>query len=133
MRKILLVDDNLEITSTFAELLTHDGYECMEVDDGWPAITAAATFEPDVILMDLDMPGLDGYSAARVIRTQERRQNCWIVALSGRLDIPSIGEENEPFDAHLSKPISYLALKLFIQELPQHRLEASQPSQSANE
>ena len=119
MRKILLVDDTPETISLFAALLTRDGYECMTVDDGWPAITAAAIFDPDVILMDIEMPGLDGYSAAQVIRTQERRRSCWIIAVSGKLDLPAVGALDDPFDARLVKPVSYTALRKFVSTLPE--------------
>ena len=111
--RILVVDDNHDAAESLAALLQLDGHETHLVHDGPGAVEAAASLRPDVILLDIGLPGFSGYDAARRIRTQQREGDkpMLIVALTGW------GQEQDRrrselagIDAHLVKPVDYEAL-----------------------
>ena len=80
--RILLVDDlpqNLEIFSGFLE---HEGYRLELAQDGQQAVEMALKSPPDLILMDLEMPGIDGWEAARRLKSNSQTQHIPIIALS---------------------------------------------------
>ena len=69
--RVLVVDDNVDLSRAFTTLLTRFGYEARGVYDGHSAIEAARKLRPDVVLLDLGLPGMDGYEVARRLRTEE--------------------------------------------------------------
>ena len=71
-RHILVVDDNRDAAKSLAMLLKLSGHEVHTAHDGLEAVEAAAKFQPDVILLDIGLPRLNGYEAARRIREQQR-------------------------------------------------------------
>lgn len=106
LRRILVVDDNEDAADSLGELLAMLGNEVRTAYDGEAGIALAAQFRPDVILMDLGMPKLNGYEAARRLRQQAWGQDILLVALTGW------GQEGERkqsadagFDHHLVKPL----------------------------
>ena len=82
-RRILVADDNRDAASTLGMLLEIMGHEVRVVYDGKAAIEAAAAFQPDVALLDITMPQLNGYDACSFIRTQSSNKDLLIVALTG--------------------------------------------------
>ena len=65
---VLVVDDDRTITALVKEMLNLDGYEVVEANNGLSAIESASRLHPDVILMDISMPGMDGYAAVKHLR-----------------------------------------------------------------
>ena len=99
-----------------ATLLQFSGHETHTVHDGLEAVDAAATLQPDVILLDIGLPRLNGYEAARKIREQQQPRRPLLVALSGwGQDEDRRRSEEAGFDAHLVKPVDEAALdKLLV-------------------
>ena len=112
LRRILVVDDNKDSAESLATLLELIGHEVHTAHDGLEAVDAAAKLEPDVILLDIGLPRLNGYEAARRIRQQRRRGSTLkLVALSGwGQEEDRRRSEAAGFDAHLVKPVDLDAL-----------------------
>jgi len=105
-RRILVVDDNRDAAESLATLLRVFGNEVDTVFDGAAAVAAIPTFRPDVVLMDIGMPHLDGYQAARAIRMRPDGGKVVLIALTGWGSDMDQGKSNEAgFDRHLVKPI----------------------------
>lgn len=96
--------------------------------DGVETIEVAASFRPDVVLMDITMPKLDGYSAARAIRREEWGKSMTLIALTG-WGRPSDLEaaRNAGFDGHLLKPVDPDALLSLIEKLRSDRANSDTP------
>jgi signal transduction histidine kinase/CheY-like chemotaxis protein len=116
-RRILVVDDNRDSAKSLAMLLKMSGHDVHTAHDGLEAVEAAATLQPDVILLDIGMPRLNGYEAARRIRERQRHKNLTLVALTGwGQDEDRRRSEDAGFDSHLVKPVDLAALtKLLAQ------------------
>ena len=91
-RRILVADDFPQSAEILARLLRQDGNVVQIARDGVEAIEAAAQFHPDVVVLDISMPNLGGYEAARIIREQPWGKRMFLIALSG-WDTPSISSE----------------------------------------
>jgi len=101
--RILVVDDEEDTSETFAELLREDGHETRAVNDGQAALEAMRTFEPEVVLLDLGLPGMDGYELARELRDTQGDSKLLLVAVTGyQADAARL--EQTGFDRHLIKP-----------------------------
>jgi len=114
-RRILVVDDNTDGVASLSMLLTMLGHETATAFDGLGAISVAQRFAPHIVLMDLDMPKLDGYEACRRIRGEEWGKSMMLVAVTGLG-----GEEDRMksleagFDMHLVKPVSAETLMIVL-------------------
>jgi CheY-like chemotaxis protein len=118
LRRILVVDDFPHSATTLAKLLRQDGYEVRTAVDGVEALKVAASFQPDVIVLDIAMPRLDGYEVARRIRQQPWGKGTFLIALTGwgqRQDRQRTQEVG--FDAHLTKPVNYKTLAGLLSKL----------------
>jgi PAS domain S-box-containing protein len=82
-RRVLVVDDNDDMRETLGILLTQDGHEVQMAKDGPSGLQAALTFCPDIALLDLGLPGFDGYALARSIRARDEGKQIYLVALTG--------------------------------------------------
>lgn len=106
-RRVLVVDDNRDAADALSVLLTLHGHEVRTVFDGLEAVEAAASWEPEVILLDLGMPKLDGVEAARRIRARQSHRKVFLVALTGwSQEEDRRRTERAGFDAHLVKPVN---------------------------
>ena len=81
-RRILVVDDNVDAADTVAELLQMMGCEASVAHDGAAAVAAVSSFAPDIVLLDIGLPDMDGYSVARTLR-REGFRDTRIIAISG--------------------------------------------------
>jgi PAS domain S-box-containing protein len=116
-RRILVVDDNQDAATSLAMVLELTGNETHTAHDGLEAVEAAATFQPDVVLLDLGMPKLNGYEAARRIREQPWGQKMVLVALSGWGQEEDRQKSKEAgFNGHLVKPVDHAALNKLLNE-----------------
>ncbi|MDB5351017.1 MAG: luxQ 8, partial [Planctomycetota bacterium] len=109
--RVLVVDDNVDTARGMARLLKLLGHEVLAIHDGRAAVEAARAFRPGFVLLDIGLPGLDGYEVARGLRQDERSRDAVIIAVSG------YGQEDDRrrsraagFDHHLVKPVDFDAL-----------------------
>ena len=85
-KRILLVDDNDAVREGLEELLRHQGYRVSTAADGETCLTIVRTDPPDLIVLDVAMPGLDGFRVATLIKTDPVLQRIPIILYSGRLE-----------------------------------------------
>jgi CheY-like chemotaxis protein/two-component sensor histidine kinase len=110
-RCVLIADDNRDAAEMLADLLTAHGHDVHIAHDGLEAVEAAVRLQPDIVLLDLGMPKLDGYEAGRQIRQLLAQRPPLLVALTGwGLDDARRRTRQAGFNAHLVKPIDYAAL-----------------------
>src|SRR4051794_31217721 len=101
----ILVDDSIDTARSMARLLSLLGHDVRAVHDGRAAIEAARTHRPDVILLDIGLPGMDGYEVARALRGKGFDETI-IIAVSGYGDGAARARSRESgFDHHLIKPV----------------------------
>jgi signal transduction histidine kinase len=114
-RRVLVVDDNVDSAEMVAELVTAWGHETQLAADGLAAIEIAATFRPDVVFLDIGLPGLDGYEVARRLRAMPATSASRIVAVSGYGTAEDRKKTADAgFDAHLTKPVDLAALERLL-------------------
>src|SRR6476660_155202 len=104
--KVLVVED-VEDTRLFMRLeLERNGYSVMEAGDGRTAVNLALQETPDVILMDLTLPVMDGFSATKLIRKSQKLKNVVIIAVTAHQETDfRAGAKDSGFDAYVTKPI----------------------------
>ncbi|MBL8850962.1 MAG: PAS domain S-box protein [Planctomycetaceae bacterium] len=117
-RRILLVDDNLDAARMLSMLLSVAGHKTHVVHDGTEALEVAAEFGPDLILLDLGLPKLDGFEVCRAIRATPWGVSTAIVALTGwGQDSDRRKSAAAGFNAHLVKPVDFATLNRLIADL----------------
>ncbi len=116
-RRILVVDDNRDAAMAMAQLLEIAGHSVREAYDGEAALEAAAAFIPDAVLLDIGLPGLDGYEVAKRLREDPTLNRAMLVAISGYCQEEDRRRSREAgFDHHLAKPTDYRELLDLIAE-----------------
>src|SRR6202046_1156389 len=106
--RILIVDDELGARTALATLLRHEGFEVRDVSDGPAALVACATFRPDLILLDIVMPGMDGFEVCRRIKATPETRLTPVVLITGlSATVDRIKGINAGADDFLSKPIDF--------------------------
>ncbi|HEX6268022.1 MAG TPA: response regulator, partial [Burkholderiales bacterium] len=104
--RVLVVDDNADAALTLELLLRSLGHETHVVHDGMAALEAARRFQPDLVLLDIGMPGIDGYEVARRLRGLGQERALRIVAVTGwGADADRRRSHEAGFDVHLVKPL----------------------------
>jgi signal transduction histidine kinase/CheY-like chemotaxis protein len=117
--RVLLVDDNVDAAVSLSLLLQLGGHTTQVVHSGSEALQRVAEFKPDVVLLDLGLPGMHGYEVARAIRAAPQFGRPLLVAITGwgapedRLKSKQAG-----LDEHLTKPVDISALELMLRGLP---------------
>ena len=105
--KILIVEDNENNSSLFRDILNFHGYKVAVASDGQEGVALARELMPDLILMDIQMPGMDGMTAGRILKRDPATSGLKIVALTS---FAMRGDQEKilaaGFDGFLSKPIS---------------------------
>ncbi len=102
---ILVVDDYQDAREMYAEYLQFSGFRVAEARNGNEALEQALALKPDLILMDLSLPGMDGWEATRQLKADERTQNIPVVALTGHaLAGASDGAKRAGCDSFVTKP-----------------------------
>jgi signal transduction histidine kinase/DNA-binding response OmpR family regulator len=120
-RCVLLVDDNIDLGTTTAALLRTHGHDVHLCHDGPQALTALQTLRPDVVFVDIGLPGMSGHEVARAIRGQPGREDLQLVAMTGYGQAEDRRRSREAgFDLHLVKPVSLQSLEKVL-ESPQLR------------
>lgn len=103
---MLLVEDNEDNRIIYSTLLRHLGYTVVEAEDGVQAIALARSERPDVILMDISIPGMDGWEATRILRQDPATKEIPIIALTAH----ALADDREKasavgFTSYLAKPV----------------------------
>ncbi|HEV7817099.1 MAG TPA: response regulator [Janthinobacterium sp.] len=105
---VLVVDDNRDAADSLKALFQMDGYDVATAYDGYAALAALEKQMPELIVMDLGMPGMDGYEAARLIRERADAQRILMIALTGWGQTDARSRTLDAgFDHHLIKPVDF--------------------------
>jgi CheY-like chemotaxis protein/two-component sensor histidine kinase len=111
-RKLLLVDDNVDAVHSLALLLGQLGHEVRTAYDGATGLDVARQFQPEVVILDIGLPGMDGYEVARRIRADMALEHVKLVALTGYGQREDRGRALAAgFDHHLIKPTDLATLQ----------------------
>ena len=103
---LLVVDDNRDSAKTMTRLLQALGHEVHTAHDGETALKEATSFRPEIILLDIGLPGMDGYEVARRLRQEEGMHAMRLVAMTGYgQEEDRRRAEHAGFDQHLTKPV----------------------------
>jgi signal transduction histidine kinase/DNA-binding response OmpR family regulator len=111
-QRVLIVDDNVDSAESLAVLLRQNGHEVRTTHDGPSALDLTTSYQPEVVLLDIGLPGMDGYEVARRLKQQPGMQTVSLAAVTG------YGQEEDRrrareagFDYHLVKPVDLAALQ----------------------
>jgi DNA-binding response OmpR family regulator len=122
--RVLVVDDNLDAAATLGMLLRMAGHDARTAHDGLEALSVASGFRPHVVILDIGLPKLNGYDAARRIREQTWGKGAVLIAMTGW------GQEGDRhrskaagFDHHMVKPVNPTALMKLLASLEQTALD----------
>jgi PAS domain S-box-containing protein len=117
--RVLVVDDNRDAADSLRDLLELLGHEAHAAYDGAAALVQGGRFEPDAVLLDLGMPGLDGYETARRLRGEPWGRGVLLIALTGwGQDGDRRRTRDAGFDHHLVKPTDIASLKSLLSQTP---------------
>ncbi len=125
-RRVLVVDDNADVAETLAMLLRFTGHEVRAAYDGPMALDTVRAFQPEVVLLDIGLPGMDGFEVARSIRREVQDPNVLLVALTGYgQEEDRLRSKEAGFEYHLVKPVDPGALQVLLGSLA--RAASTQP------
>jgi CheY-like chemotaxis protein len=115
--RILIVDDNFDAANTTRMLLEYSGHRAEILIDGRECLSRMASFNPDVVLLDIAMPGISGYDLAKQVRSQPQFEKLPIIALSGYADGEYVQRSLDfGCNRHLIKPVF---LDVLMKPLPE--------------
>ena len=121
--RVLVVDDNVDTVTTLALLVTESGHDVRTAYDGPSVLETALDYRPDVVLLDIGLPGLNGFDVAKQLRRQPALQNAVLVAMTGYGGVSDLQRSFDAgFDHHLVKPGDFgkvLQILATISELPE--------------
>jgi signal transduction histidine kinase len=113
--KVLVVDDNIAVAQTMAWMLEAIGHDHRHVHDGRQALAAAREYRPDAILLDIGLPGMDGYAVCRALRADEMFRKTLIIAQTGwGQSGDKSAASRAGFDHHLTKPVGLKDLEAIL-------------------
>jgi two-component system, chemotaxis family, CheB/CheR fusion protein len=119
--RVLVVDDNVDAAQSLGMLLKLSGQEVSIAYNGHDGIQQAHEFRPELVLLDIGMPMMDGYEVCRRLRQDPSTQNAVVIALTGwGLDEDRERSLEEGFDHHLVKPVELHTLVKLLEDLDQH-------------
>jgi len=112
---VLVVDDNVDAARSLAMLLKDSGHQVRRAHTGLTALEAALEYRPDVVLLDIGLPEMDGYEVAKRIRQQPSLQNVVLVAITGYAQSTDRQRSQDVgFNAHLVKPVDFYELQQIV-------------------
>jgi PAS domain S-box-containing protein len=118
--RVMVVDDNVDTVATLAMLVKESGHEVQTAFDGSAVLEAALDYRPNVILLDIGLPGLDGFEVAKRLRQQPALQNVVLVAMTGYGQESDRRRSHEAgFDHHLVKPGDFGKLLQILATIPE--------------
>jgi CheY-like chemotaxis protein len=114
-KRIIVVDDNVDAAESLSLLLSQDGHTVRVAFRGPDALDLARSFRPEVMILDLGMPDMDGYAVARAVRADAELAHVHLIALSGYGQPEDRHRTREAgFDLHLVKPIEPVELNALL-------------------
>jgi two-component system CheB/CheR fusion protein len=115
---VLVVEDNADSREMLREVLERSGFKCVTTENGAAALSMLDAVQPDIAILDVGLPELDGFEVARRIRATPKHQNLCLIALTGygQPSDRAIGRE-AGFDAHLVKPVRVEQLLTLLAEM----------------
>ncbi len=120
-RRVLLVEDNEDTREVLRELMEMWGHQVEVAEDGFKAVELFPRMRPHVALVDLGLPGMDGFQVARKIRESEGGRDVYLVALTGYSGEHRTQAVEAGFDLHMVKPVNPNELERLIEQLPRSR------------
>jgi CheY-like chemotaxis protein len=123
LHRALIVDDDVDAAATLSLLLRLGGHTTAIAHDGMEALKVAAEIKPDVVLLDLGLPGVNGYEVARTIRRQPEFGTPFLVAVTGwNAPEERLRTKEAGFDEHLTKPVDISMIELLLSNLSARRV-----------
>jgi len=117
-RRILVVDDNIDAAESLGLLLRQMGHDVQIAHDGHAALEAARNNRPQLVLLDVSMPGVDGYSVVERLRKDERLDKVRFIAVTGTSGDEARRRSHEAgFEEHLVKPVDIETLRRLVERL----------------
>jgi two-component system CheB/CheR fusion protein len=116
-QRVLIIEDNLDACEMLKVALDLTGHQVRIAHDGARGLELAAEFDPDVVICDIGLPGMDGYQVARAFRAQPALRDVFLVALSGYAQPEDLQRARDAgFDRHLAKPTSVESLERVLSD-----------------
>ena len=118
--RVLVVDDNLDAAEMLAQLLSIYGHETRVANSGPLALAIVPEFRPELVFLDIGMPGMNGYETARRIRADDPSGSVTLVAITGwGAESDRIKARDAGFDHHFTKPVELGMLESVLQMVAQ--------------
>jgi CheY-like chemotaxis protein len=115
-RRVLLVEDNSDTRESLQELISYWGHECEAASNGRDAVNKALALEPDITLIDVGLPGMDGYQVAQKLRQSPWGRDAFLVALTGFGGAEHRSQALDAgFNLHLVKPVDPRKLQKLLE------------------
>lgn len=117
-KRVLIVEDNFDNREIYAEVLRHAGYDILEAENGVRGVEKAREHLPDLILMDLSMPLMDGWEAIAILKGDERTMSIPVLAVSAHVVMNGDYRRAEAagFSSYITKPIEPKAVLLEVRQ-----------------
>jgi CheY-like chemotaxis protein len=117
--KVLVVEDNLDTVHSLARLLRYDGHEVDFAINGYAALAVAKTFRPDIVLLDLGLPGLDGFDVCEQLKGDPGFEHTRVIAVTAySLDEHRVRSRAAGCEMHIVKPYDPDVLLCAIRDRP---------------
>jgi two-component system, OmpR family, response regulator len=114
-RRVLLVDDSIDAAEAMSMLLETLGHQVRTMYDGPSALAMCDEFAPEVVILDIGLPGMNGFEVAKAMRLRPATQTALLIALTGYGDESDRKKARDAgFDHHLVKPVSFTAIEAVI-------------------
>jgi PAS domain S-box-containing protein len=115
-RRVLVVDDNVDAAESVAMILRLSGFDVRCIYEGTSVLETAKSYHPDVVVLDIGLPGMDGYQVARQLRSDPQLKGTPLVAVTGYgKEEDRQASKSAGFDYHLTKPVDPMALQALLE------------------
>ncbi|MES3033511.1 MAG: response regulator [Gemmatimonadota bacterium] len=113
--RVLVIDDNADIRESVATVISLLGHDVLTASDGEEGVRAGRELQPDLVLMDVGLPGLSGYDVAQLMRAEPWGQRAVLAAMTGwAQESDRLKAEAAGFDVHVPKPVELKTLRELI-------------------
>ena len=116
-KKVLIVDDEPDIRSSVGQILEVSGFEVIEAENGKDCIEKLQQFSPDLVLLDIMMPGMSGWDVAAKLKDDPKWNNIPIIFLTAKGDTMSVGMGNLASEDYIVKPFDLVDLKTRVEKV----------------
>ena len=112
--RVMIVDDEEEAADALCAMATSWGHEVSRFYDGATGLAGAIAQRPNVALLDISMPGMDGYELARQLRLRTDLHRCYVIAMRGARDLRHVPRMEASIDLFLAKPMNFSVLETLL-------------------